>query len=319
VVIPYRISYNNPESGPNGFEGKGGGSMKYFTKEWFDMRNGSWIYLLMTIAEEAETFSEEYFQSLYKNRLEKQLKMCKEMSERTVDDVYPASSFNNLSTMDEDGNFLDVSTLVSANEYEKIKEEILRKEQEARDNYVPAVYEEEKLTKQFHDNFIAKIRYLELILPQDILRDVADTRVLALDVVSQEIRDRIYQFCSDKEERALKVEREFREYDKRISSRLPEKIRKNYGFHDCRVTGFSQQGTDAVMELDHRGGFTNVCKVIYRNAVLLEQEDIVGTCWIYDEIYILEETYEFHAVLQDGIDEYKYFTLRAADIDFITD
>jgi hypothetical protein len=294
--------------------------LKYFTREWFELRNGSNIYEFMTITKEAEAFSEEHFQNLYKAKLEDFLNNYKEMSKLTVDDIFPVNSWSNISTIDKDWNFVDVSTIVTAEVYQKIKEEIARKEQEARARFVPIVYEEEKLIQQFHDNnFKGRLKYLESLLPEDIMKDIADIRLLALDEVSKEIWDRIYLFCSIKEAQTSKVEKEFQEYYNLSSPKLPEKIQHNYNFHDCRVTSYEQQGKEVTIGLDHSGGFTNVCKVIYHNAVVLEQEDIVRACWLDSEIYAMEEGYEFHAVLQGEDILYKYLTLWAADVDFITD
>lgn len=294
--------------------------MKYFTREWFDTRNGSNTYQFLNIAKEAENFSEEYFQSLYKSRLEEHLQTWLEMSKLTVDDVFPSDAWTSFSTVDQNGNFVDASTMVSAEEFEKIRQGILQQQQEAREKFVPVVYEEEKLTKEFHDNMLlGHMQYLESILPKDIIKDIADTRVFALNVVSEEIWERIHQFCSLKEERAYKVEKEFQEYYNRIYPQLPEKMQKYYGFHDCRVTGMEQDGSEITIGLDHSGGFSPVCKVIYHNAELLEPDNIVGATWLCDEIYPLQEGYELHTALQDRSGEYRFLTIRAGDVDFITD
>lgn len=100
---------------------------------------------------------------------------------------------------------------------------------------------------------------------------------------------------------------------------LPEKIRKEYGFHDCKVTHYEQQETDVIIELDHRGGFTTVCKVIYHEATIIEQDNIEGSWWIYDEIYLMNGAYEFNAALQDENGKVRYFTVNASDINFIKD
>lgn len=181
------------------------------------------------------------------------------------------------------------------------------------------MYDEDALTKQFDDNLNCRKKQLEALLPEDILKDVADIRVLSLNKVSKDMKERIRQFCSQKEDLAYQTEQEFQKHYRRIEAILPEKIRKEYGFHDCRVTHFEQQGTDIIIEIDHRGGFTNVSKLIYHNATVIEQENIVGSWWIYDEIYITKDAYEFHAALQDANGQVRYLTVSASDIDFIKD
>jgi len=60
-----------------------------------------------------------------------------------------------------------------------------------------------------------------------------------------------------------------------------------------------------------------VCKVIYHNATIIEQDNIEGSYWIYDEIYLVNDTYEFHVYLQDESGQIRYFTVNASDIEFI--
>jgi hypothetical protein len=294
--------------------------MKFFTREWFNLREGSDIDLLMCVTKPAETFSEEYFQNLYHCMLKQHLKLYKEMSELTADDIFQPGHWDSLTIVNEEGEFTDASHSFSSKDLEKLRDDICHKEQEAYDNFVPQVYDEEVLIKQFYDNnYLGRKKQLEALLPEDILKDVADIRVLALNKVSEDIQKRIRQFCAKKEEKALKIEQEYQSHNRSIIMQLPEKIRNEYGFHDCKVTHFEQQGTDVIIEFDHSGGFTNVNKLIYHDATIIEQDNIVGSWWIYDEIYRMVDLYEFHAALQDENGQVRYFTLNASDIDLIKD
>ncbi len=293
--------------------------MKYFTKEWFKLRDGTDIDLLMCVTKPAESFSEEYFEKLYACMLKQHLRLHKEMSELTAEDVFQPGAWDSLAIVNEEGEFTDASQFLPPEEIEKIREEIRQKEQEAYDNFVPEVYDEEALTKQFEDNITCRKMQLEALLPEDILKDVADIRVLALHKVSKDIKERIRHFCTQKEELVFQTEQEFQKYCQSIESLLPEKIRKEYGFHDCKVIHIEQQGTDVIIELDHRGGSTKVNKVIYHDGVIIEQENIVGAWWISNEIYITKDAYEFHVALQDANGQVRYLTVRASDVDFIED
>ncbi|HWT76741.1 MAG TPA: DUF4085 family protein, partial [Mobilitalea sp.] len=222
--------------------------------------------------------------------------------------------------VNQDGEFVDAADYLSKEELERIREGIRREEQEAYNNFVPEVYDEEVLTKQFHVNILnERVKQLKAILPEDIQKDIADIRVLAFDEASEDIYKRILEFCLHKEERALKIEQDCQNYYDSIAEQLPENIRKKYGFHDCRVINFEQNGTDAILELDQRGGYSNVCKVIFHNAEVLEQEDIAGSWWLYQEIYLRDGLYEFHAMLHDENGVLRYLTLTAADVEFVKD
>jgi hypothetical protein len=293
--------------------------MKYFNKKWFELINGSNINMFMRVTKEAETFSEEYFQELYKFKLSEFLKLYQEISELSPDDIFNVGSWDTTEIENETGEHVDSSGQLSAHEFEQDKADIHLKEQEARDRYVPEVYDEELLTKKFNNLFDEKKKHFEDNLPDEIKSDIADIRVLALDNVSKDIEKRINQFYGQKEEQAMMIDCEYQKYYKSIITQLPEKIQTKYGFHDCKATHFEQQGTDAILELDHSGGFTNVCKVIYHNAIVIEQENIIGTRWVRDEVYLVDGLYEFHAALQDENAQVRYLTIKASDIDFIMD
>jgi hypothetical protein len=293
--------------------------MKFFTKEWFDLSKHSHIDLLMCVTKPAETFSEEYYQNLYSAMLKQHLRQHKQMSELTAEDVFGPREWEPLTIVNNEGEFTDAALVFSHEELEKALEGINHQMQEAYENYVPYVYNEEALIKQFDEMLDRKKKLLEALLPEDILRDVADIRVLALDKASKDIKTRIRDFCAQNEAKVLETRQEYEKYYKSIESTLPEKIRKEYGFHDCRVTGLEQTGTDVIIDIDYRGGFTNVCKIIYHNAAVIEQENLVGSWWLYDEIYIMKDSYEFQAALQDEEGQIRYFTVRASDVDFIKD
>lgn len=290
--------------------------MKFLTKECFNQSTSSNIHLLMSVTKAAESFSEEYFQNLYEHELKEYLKLHKGISELTADDFFPRDACNSISFVTENGELVDTTQYLQQDEIKIIKDDFLRKGQEANKNYEPEIYDEERLTQHFHNKHKYRIKLLEECLPVDILMDVADIRVLAFFKAAESIYQRIIQFCNLKEENAIWLEQDYRDFSNRILAQLPEKIRNNYGFHDCKVTLFEQEGTDVIIELDNRGGFTNVYKVIYHNSTVIEQENIVGSIWLYEEIYIEDGIYEFNTLLQDRDGQYKYFTLNAEDVDF---
>jgi hypothetical protein len=105
--------------------------MKFFTREWFNLRERANIDLLMCVTKPAETFSEEYFQKLYHCMLKQHLRLHKEMSEVTAEDIFQPGRWDSLSIVNEAGGFTDASQLFSPEELERIREDIYQKEQEA--------------------------------------------------------------------------------------------------------------------------------------------------------------------------------------------
>lgn len=108
--------------------------MKFFTKKWFKLREGTSIDLLMCVTKPAETFSEEYFRKLYDCMLKQHLRLHKEMSELTADDVFRPIRWDSLAIVNAEGDFTDASQILSPEEIGKVREEIRLREQEAYDN-----------------------------------------------------------------------------------------------------------------------------------------------------------------------------------------
>ncbi len=110
---------------------------------------------------------------------------------------------------------------------------------------------------------------------------------------------------------------EYTYYYVMISQSIPEHIRQNYGFHDRQVLSSGLEGESFVLTLseDSDQPFN---KVIYKNAEVLQNEDIAGCTWLYDEIIISADgTPEYHAILEGAREDYRYLTVKARDMEFI--
>lgn len=64
--------------------------MNYFTKEWYELCQKTSAHLSLEESKEAESFSEEYFQRLYNEKLTEWLALQEEISLFTFDDIYAA-------------------------------------------------------------------------------------------------------------------------------------------------------------------------------------------------------------------------------------
>ena len=116
----------------------------------------------------------------------------------------------------------------------------------------------------------------------------------------------------------MKFEKPFNEYNKHwysIADKVPAHIKENYNFHDCAILKMTKCGNDIVFELDNSGGFTNINKIIYKDAEILENNFVDGCYWIYDEMYLCDKGYECHIAV-DGENGYDYITLQASDVIF---
>ncbi len=275
----------------------------------------SQLNMLLKVTPEAEYFSEDYYQCLYNKKLMEHLKICKEMSELTIDDVFPRDAFLNFSFVSPEGEFIDAKTSLPEEEFYKTQQEILRLEQEARDKFVPFIYDERHNSREFKERIDSIITRFSEHLPKDILNDVADIRVLALEEASKSIYSRISEFCAKKEEECCNISDTYQKYYNSIENFIPDKIKLNYGFHDREIKTLEQQGKDVVMELGCEGSHSNINKVVFHNATILELEESKGSRWVYNEIYLVKEGFEFHVLVQNDVKS-SYITIAAEDVDF---
>lgn len=55
---------------------------------------------------------------------------------------------------------------------------------------------------------------------------------------------------------------------------------------------------DVIMRFDTKGGLTECDKLTFIDATIIQQDaGIVGSTWVYDEIYRKEEGYEVHTLM----------------------
>lgn len=157
-------------------------------------------------------------------------------------------------------------------------------------------------------------------LPEEILAQVADMRVLSLGVCTGKVKQQISKFSKKKMAEADAIEKRFEDYMERRYRHLPEEILENYGFFNEVVTGLTMEGDTLTLTLDHSHSRDDVYAVIWKKAKILTQEPgIVGSVWISEELYKVPEGYEFHAVLENPEGEMLYLTVQAESVEFLID
>ena len=203
---------------------------------------------------------------------------------------------------------------MSEEEFEALRQQLLEEEQNQQDVEIEP-YDEEASTNDFLEMHQDEIEELKENLPKEILDEVADIRVLALGVATEKVKDLVDKYSQECE---MKFEKPFNEYNKHwytIADKVPAHIKENYNFHDCAILKMTKCGNDIVFELDNSGGFTNINKITYKDAVILENNFVGGCYWIYDEMYLCDKGYECHIAV-DGENGYDYITLQASDVIF---
>ena len=274
--------------------------MKYLTKEWYYGNKN--ICLDLEVDTKAEKLSEEYYKELYNSKLNSFLEEEKEVSEMD----YEPETWEDIQIMDDEGNIISAREVMSEEEFEALRKQLLEEIEP---------YDEEASTNDFLEMHQDEIEELKENLPKEILDEVADIRVLALGVATEKVKDLVDKYSQECE---MKFEKPFNEYNKHwysIADKVPAHIKENYNFHDCAILKMTKDGNDIVFELDNSGGFTNINKIIYKDAEILENNFVEGCYWIYDEMYLCDKGYECHIAV-DGENGYDYITLQANDVIF---
>lgn len=163
-------------------------------------------------------------------------------------------------------------------------------------------------------------RYTEL-LPEEIVSQAADLRVLALGTCTGKVKQLINKFSKENMARADEIEKKFDDYKERRYRHIPEEIVENFGFLYARVTDLIKDGGDLRMKIDNTSPVDAICEIWWKNASILEEEaDVVGSSWVDNELYqVPGGGYEFHMLLDTPQQGLAYFTVKADDVEFLYD
>ena len=288
--------------------------MKYFTKEW--QNNYKDICLELEVSLKAGRFSEKYYQDLYNAKLKEFLEEEKEMSEME-DGENEEDLWNEIHFFDDNGNLVNARDVMTEEEFEKLREEILENERQSMEDYEEEIepYDEDKLTESFLEMHNREVEELRQKLPAEILDQVADVRVLALGKATRKVKKMIDKYCAEDDRNFEKAFEYYSKYWDSISDKIPDNIKENYDFHDCMILKIKNIGDDIVFELDNGGGFTDIKRIIYKKAEMIENNFAKDCYWMYDEIYLADGGFELHISI-DGENGYDYITLKASDVEF---
>ncbi len=263
--------------------------MLYCTKELYQTMQETDYHLLLKVNKKAETFDEEFYRRLYARKLDERLALDRGLADVTFDEIFHEQDFQDI----EAKAFFE----------------------QARREWKPKVFDEEKTKRSFAAQHRNRIRLLKTSLPRDILEKTADVRVLALDTASAEVKRLITAFCKENERKVNRAIKELQKAEKRdFGEEPPEFCRES--LHDSEILSCRMKGKDLVIELDS-GGFTTACGAVFKNAeIVLREGRLAGAIWLYDEVYKCERGLEIHALLQNG-SELKYLTVRCEDAELV--
>jgi len=159
---------------------------------------------------------------------------------------------------------------------------------------------------------------------QDLLKFLPDTihpyihnGALKSQFPSTELRIMVEQWKREYNERNRNEIDKYRNYYESIKDKLPENIVLLFKktLHDSRVLSLNNFSEDTFfMVLDCTGGYHyhNDIKLTFLRVKTLDiSEVIVGSSWIYNEVYLTDTGYELHVLFDSPLGE---MTIKAEDI-----
>ncbi|MEG6521530.1 DUF4085 family protein [Desulfotomaculum sp. 1211_IL3151] len=283
--------------------------MKYLTKEWYELCQRTGLHFGMKVHKGANVYDEALYLRLYKRKEKEFVKLQHEiyhvdprfMLEQDGCTLVPLDKFANGGEINEGDK---VVYRMSSEEKDRIQKLIAEYD-------VRPPFDEKKCRAEFRS--IQETVKKETVdkLPHELYQQIADVRVFSLGYCTKEILSQLKSLSKENEK---KMNRILNEYSKaQQGERIPQMIRERFGFHDCEVIEFTVRKKDVVMRLDTRGGFTNFNMITFAASEIIKQEDyIVGSTWLYEELYRTENGYEAHILFAgEGMPE---LVIRCKDI-----
>ncbi|MCP3775780.1 DUF4085 domain-containing protein [Paenibacillus sp. MZ04-78.2] len=283
--------------------------MKYLTKEWYELCQRTGLHFGMRAHKSAYEHYEALYLRLYKKKEKEFISQ-----RRKVYDVDPRFM------LEQDGaQFVALDKFLNGDQiseedtmvYHMTSEEMDRIQQLIAAYDVRPPFDKMKCKEEFSE--IQEWAYKEAFhkLPGELSSRIADMRVFVLGYCTREVLHELKQLSKENKKHMMLVLDEYRQAQQ--AENIPEHIRSQFGFHDCTVTELTS-GKQMVMRLDTRGGFTNNNKVTFDavDKIIRQDEHIVGSYWIYNELYRTDCGYEVHILFSgEGMSE---LIIHCADI-----
>lgn len=268
--------------------------MKYLTKEWYELCQRTGLHYGMEENKGAAVNDESFYLQLYKKKENEFVK-----SKHVYYDIDPrfmleedGCTLVRLDAFVNDGEIAKEDTIVyhmPPEEREEIKKKI--EEFDMRPPFDDNRYREEFL--YFQENMKKNAREK---LPPELIQQIADMRVFALGYCTKEVLNQLEKISNENEEKKQLILDEYSKVQR--AENIPQNINESFGFHDCQVIEFTVD-KNIVMRFDTRGGFTDQNKVTFVTSKVIKQENpIVGSAWIYHELYQTENGYEAHILFE---------------------
>lgn len=267
--------------------------MKYLTKEWYELCQRTWLHFDMKVNDGAAVYDEALYLRLYRRKEKEFVKI-----QREIYDADPRIA------LEQDGCMITPFYIFANGEEIDEEDKIVYHMPSDEREHILRLIEEYDVRPPFdvlkcREEFrsiqeTVKIREAEEKIPHELLQQIADMRVFSLGYCTKEVLKQLKRYSNENEKKMKHVLSENSEA--RMAESIPESIKENFGFHDCRVIEFTiDKNKNIVIRLDTRGGFTDLNKITFVSPDIIKQEEhIMGSVWLYEELYRRDNGYEAH-------------------------
>jgi len=158
-------------------------------------------------------------------------------------------------------------------------------------------YNEEEFRESFKKIHHGSIINYKEIIPNNIMEKVADLRVFALGVVSQEV----YDLLTERKVLFDKLNNEYRKYYNSISNEIiGTNLEVLDNLHDAVIENSKSHNQDLILKIDSSGSFAKVKEIIFKKSLCNpENFQFLNHCWLYNEFYFLDNKIRIDILLAD--------------------
>lgn len=282
--------------------------MKYLTKEWYKLCQRTCLHFGMKVIKGASVYNEELYNRLYKRKENEFV--------RVQHNFY---DFDPRIMLEDDGKVFKPLMILSNSEMFEEDEIVYHMPIEERERIQKLIeeydvrppFDEVKCREEFRDiQETFKIIQVKEKLPMELIDQIADIRLFALGYCTRKVLNQLEGISNENEMKVNSISKEC--MNAQQAEKIPQSIKEAFGFHDCRVTDFIVD-KDIVMRLNTQGGFTDLNKITFVSSEIIKEDKfIVGSVWIYHELYCMENGYEAHILLERN--ELSELIIRCKDI-----
>ncbi len=127
--------------------------------------------------------------------------------------------------------------------------------------------------------------------PAEILDMVADERVFTCRVAAREVIEQMYRIEEESGRRMREISGKMRKREEALKEKFSEDIPKYFDFHDVQVKALRWEENNLIIELDEHCNAREVKEVrLHDCRIESMDEGIEGAYWLYDELYMTEDS-----------------------------